>query len=179
MKTELYWVPGPWHGRLAIVPRPRGGDWLEDEIQAWRRAGIDTVLSLLTAEETADFDLFDEEKLCRASGIQFRSFPIADRDVPESRTAFSDLIKDLAAELASGKNIAVHCRQGIGRAALVAIGLLISSGMNAEAAIDRVGTARGLPVPETQDQRQWIASFAKSILDGPNAQKNRTPRASL
>ena len=36
MHTELYWIPGPWLGRLAIMPRPRGGDWLEDEIRSWR-----------------------------------------------------------------------------------------------------------------------------------------------
>jgi hypothetical protein len=47
MRTELYWVEGPWSGRLAIMPRPRGGDWLEEEIQSWRRSGIDVVVSLL------------------------------------------------------------------------------------------------------------------------------------
>ena len=51
MWTELYWVDGPWLGKLALAARPRGGDWLEDEMANWRRAGIDTVLSLLTPEE--------------------------------------------------------------------------------------------------------------------------------
>lgn len=48
MRNETYWVNGPWLGKLAIGPRPRGGDWLEDEVSAWRLAGIDAVLSLLT-----------------------------------------------------------------------------------------------------------------------------------
>jgi len=48
MGTELYWVGGPWPGKLALASRPRGGDWVEDEMADWRRAGIDTVLSLLT-----------------------------------------------------------------------------------------------------------------------------------
>jgi hypothetical protein len=35
MTTELFWIPGPWKGKLAIVPRPRGGDWLDDEVGGW------------------------------------------------------------------------------------------------------------------------------------------------
>ena len=31
MKT-VYWLDGPWLGRLAIVARPRGDEWLTDEL---------------------------------------------------------------------------------------------------------------------------------------------------
>ncbi len=164
MRTELYWVQGPWPGRLAIMPRPRGGDWLEDEIQAWRRSGVDVVVSLLTPEEIGVLNLAEEGGLCRANGIPFFSFPITDRGVPATRDAFSDLVMKLAEQLAEGKNIAVHCRQGIGRAALVAICLLVLSGMSAEAAIQRVSAARGCSVPETPEQKHWIADFAKSLV---------------
>ena len=163
MKTALYWMPGSWSGRLAIMPRPRGGDWLKDEIQSWRRSGVDGVVSLLTPDEMADLSLADERGLCQANGIQFFSFPITDRGVPSSREAFSDLVTKLAEQLADGKNIAVHCRQGIGRAALVAICLLVLSGIDPEAAIQRVSTARGCSVPETPEQRRWVADFAKSL----------------
>jgi hypothetical protein len=54
MGTELHWVDGPWPGKPAVASRPRGGDWLEDEIASWRRAGIDTVLSLLAPDEELD-----------------------------------------------------------------------------------------------------------------------------
>jgi protein-tyrosine phosphatase len=149
---------------LAITPRPRGGDWLEDEIQSWRRSAIDMVVSLLTSEEVAELSLADEADLCRANNIQFFSFPITDGGVPSSREAFSDFVAKLAEQLAVGKNIAVHCRQGIGRSALVAIGLLVLSGMEPEAAIQRVSAARGCPVPETSEQRRWGADFAKSLM---------------
>jgi hypothetical protein len=36
--------------RLAIMPRPRAGDWLEDEAISWRRQGLDTVVSLYNVE---------------------------------------------------------------------------------------------------------------------------------
>src|SRR5205807_7287615 len=106
MLIELYRIEGPWLGRLAIMPRPRGSDWLEDEIKSWRRSGVDVVLSLLTPDESAELSLADEEGLCRANGIHFVSFPIIDRGVPSSMKAFSDLVTKLAEQLVEGKNIA-------------------------------------------------------------------------
>jgi protein-tyrosine phosphatase len=164
MRTELFWIEGPWPGRLAIMPRPRGSDWLEDEIQAWRQSGIDVIVSLLTPDELADLDLTAEQELCRANRIEFVSFPIADRSVPSSMEAFSHLVSALVELLAGGKNMAVHCRQGIGRAALVAICALVLSGLETKTAITRVGTARGCGVPETAEQRRWIEDYARSIL---------------
>jgi hypothetical protein len=115
MRTELYWIDGPWQGKLAILPRPRGGDWLEDEVRGWRAAGVDVIVSLLTSDEVADLDLAQESALCEAYGIDFWSFPIVDRSVPASRKATLDFVKKLAKLLAEGKSIAIHCRQGIGR----------------------------------------------------------------
>lgn len=166
MRTELYWIEGPWRGRLAIMPRPRGGDWLEDEIQSWRRSGVNVVVSLLTREEQAELNLFDEEALCRANGIEFVSFSIVDRGVPSSAEAFSEQVIKLVEQLANGQNIAIHCRQGVGRAALVAICLLSVSGMEPAAAIERVGAARGCSAPETPEQRRWITAYAKSLVTG-------------
>jgi hypothetical protein len=51
MRAKVFWVNGPWLGRLGILPRPRGGDWLSDEAKAWREAGVDVVVSLLEPEE--------------------------------------------------------------------------------------------------------------------------------
>jgi protein-tyrosine phosphatase len=148
------------------MPRPRGGEWLEDEIQAWRRSGVDVVVSLLAREEQSDLNLPEEESLCRANSIEFISFPIVDRGVPSSAEAFSDQVAKLAERLADGKNIAVHCRQGIGRAALIAICILIWSGLEPTAAIERVGAARGCAVPETAEQRRWVTDFARSLVTG-------------
>ena len=39
MRPEIYRVGPVEHGRLAIVPRPRGGDWLADELQGVRDVG--------------------------------------------------------------------------------------------------------------------------------------------
>ena len=164
MRTELYWIDGPWPGRLAIMPRPRGADWLEDEVQSWRRAGVDVVLSLLTPDERTELGLDQEGPLCRANRIEFQSFPIADRAVPSSMAGYAEQVAKLAEHLANARTVAVHCRQGIGRAALLAIGLLVMSGVGPEAATQQVGKARGCTVPETSEQRRWIADYAKTFV---------------
>lgn len=163
MKSDLYPVSGPWAGQLMVMPRPRGGDWLEDEVRGWRKAGIDTVVSLLTAAEVGELELGDEERLCLANQLRFVAFPIEDRDVPASATDFADLVTDVAGALGTGSNVAVHCRQGIGRAGLVAVGLLIRGGMTPEQAMQHVGAARSRTVPETPEQQRWIEQFALSL----------------
>jgi hypothetical protein len=86
MLTELFWIDGPWTGRLAISPLPRGGDWLEDEIRAWRDAGVEVVVSLVTPDEASDLELEREPEICEAHRIRLMSLPIVDRGVPASET---------------------------------------------------------------------------------------------
>lgn len=161
MKTEIYWVPTAGPGRLAIMPRPRGDDWLEDEVRWWRANRIDIVVSLLTGSEIHDLGLSEEALLCEKTGLSHRSFPISDRGTPTSKSAFLTIVESLVSELGSGKNVAIHCRQGIGRAPLVAAAILLLMGFNLDVAIKTVAEARGCPVPETAEQQRWLADFAK------------------
>ena len=165
MRTTAYWIAGPWPGRLAIVPRPRGGDWLEEEVRSWREAGLDVMVSLLTHDEDTELELHQEELLCRARGIQFHAYPIQDRGVSTSRKATSDLVQKLEKALEAGKSVAVHCRQGIGRSSLIAALLLISAGIDPEAALVQISQARGCAVPDTLEQRNWIKSFAVAPIN--------------
>lgn len=157
MRAEVYWVSGPWPGRLGIVPRPRGGDWLADEVHSWRDSGLDVVTSLLTPEEVPELGLQEEAERSRAEGLEFHAFPIPDRGVPSSRAEMARLVKDLETALRSGKNVAVHCRQGIGRSSLVVASLLASAGEDPDEAFRRIEKARGTSVPDTDEQRAWVA----------------------
>jgi protein-tyrosine phosphatase len=160
MWTELHWVDGPWPGKLALASRPRGGDWLEEEMAGWRRAGVDTVLSLLTAEEEQELELKREGREANTRGMKFASLPIPDRQVPNSESEVSATLDRLDADLSAGKNVVVHCRQGIGRTGLVAACLLVAKGLTPEAAVKTLSAARGNPVPETAEQRRWIDHYA-------------------
>jgi protein-tyrosine phosphatase len=151
------------------MPRPRGGDWLEDEVRAWRDAGVDLVVSLLEESEVTDLDLAAEEELAHANNVEFVSFPLVDRGIPESGDTVWELATKLALGLSQGTNVAIHCRQGIGRAALVVIATMLRLGVDAEAAMERVSKARGRVVPETTDQREWLVEFARKYAKTPPA----------
>jgi protein-tyrosine phosphatase len=163
MRSDLYWVHGPWPGKLALAARPRGGDWLPDELANWKHAGIDTVLSLLTPEEQRNLELVREAVESQKQGLMFTSFPIPDREVPASETKFSEALRAANEGLLQGKNLLIHCRQGIGRTGLFAACLLIRAGMSPSAAVDLVSTARGIPIPETTEQRDWIERYAPAM----------------
>lgn len=163
MPKELYWLDGSWPGKLAVGPRPRGGDWLKDDVAAWKRAHIDAVLSLLTPDEERDLDLRDEAGEVKAQGMNFTSFPIPDRQIPRSEGKWSEVLGRVARDLTAGKNLLVHCRQGIGRSGLVAACLLVKKGMSPGAAVESVSATRGMPIPETTEQRDWIDHYAAAL----------------
>ncbi|MDP1919947.1 MAG: hypothetical protein Q8L14_27115 [Myxococcales bacterium] len=159
MRTNLYWVETGAAGRLATMARPRAGDWLEDEMRGLKTAGIDVVVSLLTHDEVSELGLEGEPQACEQVGLRFRSFPIPDRELPPSTIATKTFIAALQTELVSGSSIAIHCRMGIGRASLVAASVLRMQGIDGTDALARIAAARGLPVPDTDEQRQWVIDF--------------------
>jgi protein-tyrosine phosphatase len=165
MFTELHWLDGPWRGKLAVSARPRGGDWLDEELAGWRKSGVDEVVSLLTPEEVESLELQNEAAHATGAGMQFRSFPITDRWVPASKLQALRFIEGLDADLASGKNVSIHCRQGIGRAGLIAASLLVARGRQPADAFEQVSTARGITVPETTEQREWLESMANELTE--------------
>ena len=163
MPANLYCIPGPWPGKLAVAARPRGGDWLQDELKTWKHTGVHTVVSLLTPEEEHALDIENESTEARHLGINFLSLPIPDRQVPISRTELTAVLERIDIELAAGKNVLVHCRQGIGRSGLLAACLLLTKGIDAETAVRHVSESRGVRVPETADQQRWIEQFASTF----------------
>lgn len=139
-----------------MITRPRGGDWLEDEVNAWRRDGLDVVVSLLERDEADQLELRHEGDIAKSKNVQFISFPIPDRGVPISTKNAISFLRELAAKLEDGRNVAIHCRQSVGRSGLMAAGLLVTSGMGVDKAIEAVSIARGQVIPETPAQLQWI-----------------------
>ncbi|HMH49143.1 MAG TPA: dual specificity protein phosphatase family protein [Candidatus Acidoferrum sp.] len=171
MAAKIFWVTGLWRGRLGIVPRPRGAEWLDDETRAWREAGVDLVVSLLEPDEEADLDLTGESASAKNNGTAFRAFPIPDRSVPSSCEAVAELADQIIDALSAGKTVVVHCRQSIGRSAMVIAAVLLAGGLDAETAVNAIRQSRGLDVPETQAQRQWISDFSAWLSSRRAAQQ--------
>ena len=166
MVPIVHWIEAPPPGRLAIVPRPRAGEWLDDEIAGWRTAGIDLVVSLLESGEAAELGLHREADLCDENRIEFVSFPVPDRGVPPSWPAASDLARLLTSRLSQGRTVAVHCRAGIGRSSVIAARVLVRLGANSDRAFETIARARGVEVPDTEEQREWVRAFAGRVRSG-------------
>jgi len=162
MHIPLYSIPEELSiGKLSIMPHPRGGDWLLDEITSLHEAGVDILVSLLTFLEVSEFDLVEEEAFCRQHGITYCSFPIKDRSVPPFSMHTFAFLEQLASYLSEGKHVALHCRQGLGRAALIAACILVLNGLTPDQAWTLLSKVRGYPVPETAEQRKWAVAFSQ------------------
>lgn len=157
--NEIFWIRDNSSPLLAIVLRPRGNDWLEDELRRMKQAGIQTIVSLLQEEEAELLGLVEEGPLAEKLGMQFVSYPIPDVNVPQDRASFERFAAELASRLRSGVCIGVHCRGSIGRASLTTSCTLIELGWEPRAALTAVETARGCPVPDTEEQREWILGY--------------------
>ena len=162
----MYFVSKVFNGKVYVMPRPRMGDWLEDEIRRFRHAGITGIVSLLTPAENCELDLTAEAQLCDVHGLSFYGFSIADRGVPESGIRFVKFIGTLCNALQDGASLAIHCRAGIGRAGMTAASLLIASGMRGDGAFELVENARGRTVPDTPEQREWVLQMADMLRHG-------------
>jgi protein-tyrosine phosphatase len=157
--SDIFWIDGNPPPGLAIVARPRGTDWLDDEMLQLKRGGIDTLVSLLEKREAEWLGLEDEETAAQQVGIAFLSHPIPDTHVPTSTASFRTFVIDIADRLRRGERIGVHCRGSIGRATVTAACTLIHLGWKPGDALVAVEATRGCPVPDTEEQRAWIMAY--------------------
>jgi len=100
--------------------------------------------------------------------MRFVSFPVADRAVPASEAEVAAALEKLHGELSAGRNVVMHCRQGIGRTGLMAACLLVTIGWDPQAAVEHLSAVRGAAMPETAEQRRWIDRFAARAARTPS-----------
>ncbi|HEX6878896.1 MAG TPA: hypothetical protein VF135_00905 [Terriglobales bacterium] len=156
MKFTIYPIPSVAPLRLAIVARPRGGDWLCDELSGLRSEGVDVLVSMLTMPEAEELLLQRESEECRAAGIEFVSISIPDRSVPPNKGSFLQDVDSIIDLLRKGHFVGVHCRASIGCSSVLAVSVLIRLGMDGAEAFRIVEAARLRPIPDTEEQKRWV-----------------------
>jgi len=144
------------------MAHPRGFELVDDEMAHLRSADFDVVVSLQPAEEQAYIGLTGEAEAVRRAGMTFRHFPITDMGVPDDESA-SEIVAEIVADLRAGRHVVVHCHAGIGRSSTLAAAALIRLGRGAADACTTISAARGMRVPETQTQRDWLDRWAKLV----------------
>jgi protein-tyrosine phosphatase len=156
MRPTCYTVDHPGPGRLSTMAKPRAGDWLADEMADLAAAGTDILVCALTVAELVELDLTGEAQAAYDAGLHFVSIPIPDRGVPDL-PAVMPTLEMLATRFQNGAHIVTHCRFGIGRASLLAAAILTLSDVTPDEAWSSLERARGLAVPDTVEQRHWVA----------------------
>ena len=156
---NIFWIKGNPPAKLAIVLRPQGDNKLEEELLRLKRSGIHTLVSLLEHWEAGSLGLADEGPAAVHVGLNFLSYPFPYTHVPVDTDFFRSFVAGLADRLRSGESVGIHCRGCVGRSAIVVACTLIHLGWQPEAALEAIETARGVPVPDTKEQEEWILSY--------------------
>jgi protein-tyrosine phosphatase len=154
--SPFTWIDAAGRFRLAIHHRPRSGSWLAIDLAAYKKHGVDVLVSMQPVPEAERMGLLEEGAVATDLGIEFLRFAVLDHDVPEDREAavvFADLLR---ARLEANKGVLIHCYAGIGRSGLMAVLTMMRAGFGFEDASERVSLARGILVPETIEQRRWL-----------------------
>ncbi|MFT5219818.1 MAG: protein-tyrosine phosphatase [Planctomycetota bacterium] len=158
MSPEIFIIATIEGGCLSVMPRPGVNQPLADDIRAIADEGYDQVVSLLAQDEAQELGLAQEAALVQAAAMEFTAFPIDDFTLPEPLQAFSEFTYCHYQNLMQGRKIVLHCRAGIGRSGMTAAAILIHSGQTADAAFDQISRCRGVEVPDTAEQKDWIRS---------------------
>jgi protein-tyrosine phosphatase len=146
--------------RAAAKRIDRINDWLHvggalppEEYQRLRETGITHVIDL--REEAP----LDSERL-RELGIARRHVPVPDRGSPTIEQLVE--VAHWVAEWYGTGRMYVHCKGGFGRAATMAVGLLVFRGSTLDDAVEKVRKAR----PEmrlNEDQLTWLRAVGGHI----------------
>ena len=166
MQPDIYQVELIGSGYLAVMAKPVSGEWIEEEFMGIANEGIKQIVSLLEVHESYDVGLQNEAKLAEKNNMAFISYPIKDRGLPKSVAEFSDFTKNIYSQIVEGYNTVIHCRAGIGRTGIVAAGVLLHCGFKPDEAFKHISIKRGVQVPDTDEQYNWIKSNRSEITSG-------------
>ncbi|MBN1575726.1 MAG: dual specificity protein phosphatase family protein [Chitinispirillaceae bacterium] len=145
-------------GKLAGSDLPGGGSPalrpLRDDVEYLVHEGVRILVSLVRPEGPV-------ERVCEASGMQWRYFPIPDFSVPDVNGSFPNLVDECIRLFTSGSPVCIHCQAGIGRTGLVLsciVGAYLQlDGRQAVSTVQAIRTA-----VETEEQRRFVVSFLKA-----------------
>lgn len=166
MKPQIYQVEHIGSGSLSVMAKPVSGEWIDDEFRGISELGINRIVSLLESEESRDLGLNQEKQVAEQNNIEFISYPIKDRGLPRSVIQYLDFTKKLYQESASGLHTVIHCRAGIGRTGIIAAGVLLHCGFEPLDALNHISAKRGVEVPDTQEQIDWVVQSYEALSKG-------------
>ena len=162
---EVFRVASIGKGYLAVMARPGVSEPLRDTFDALARLDVGVVVSLLEDSEARELGLAEERAACESAGIEFLSFPIEDLGLPRDAGAVAHFSKLAHSRIRNGSALVFHCRAAIGRSGMMAASVLLHEGLTVREAFARISAARGLTVPDTPGQLEWVESNYEIIVN--------------
>ena len=161
MRASLHVIAGRGSGQLATIAHPRGDDWEADELGSLAGSGVSVLVSALTTAEQQRLGFGSTSATAARLGVDFLPFPVGEGGIARDDAAkVVGLAGRLAAQVSAGRFVVTQCFAGIGRSTLLAGATLVMLGIGPERALELLTVARGLPVPDTEAQRDWLYQFA-------------------
>lgn len=131
--------------QLIFTPCPGTRDTsVSDALTELKQAGASALITVMPSTELKDNGADQLPEECAAMGIEWFHLPVADEQAPgpDFDAAWSQHKERISALLASGQQVAIHCKGGSGRTGLIAGQLLIASGVSLQAATEKVQSIR-------------------------------------
>jgi atypical dual specificity phosphatase len=141
-------------GKLGTTPLPGAVADINHDLAALRMVGITTLITLTTGDLPQD--------VLQKHGLRNVHLPIYDREAP-TVLQLKMLTLRMTEMLARGEALAVHCRAGIGRTGTVVAGWLVSEGLTAEAALERIRKIDKHYV-QTVEQEKFLHDFETYLI---------------
>lgn len=123
----------PDQGCLIFTPCPgTKGVGLETSVSELHQAGADAIVTMMTDEELAKFEVDSLPDVVRQSGMTWFHFPVEDDAAPGEvfEQSWQARKPEVLALIEQGKCVAIHCRGGSGRTGFMAAVIMRELGMD-------------------------------------------------
>jgi protein-tyrosine phosphatase len=120
------------------------------------------LISLLENREAKFLKLENESEEAKKVYSEFIHFPIPDMGIPVYKD-FVNFIDLMFFKTQHSKKIIIHCKHGIGRSGLIALGLMVNDGNDLIESIKTISKIRGYDIPQSRSQRKLISLYYKNI----------------
>jgi len=135
----------PDSGRFIFTPCPgtKGVD-LATSISQLHQAGADAIITMMSDEELAKFEVSDLPEVVKQNDMTWFHFPVEDDAAPDDKFEQSWQYRksEVLSMIKQGKCIAIHCRGGSGRTGFMAAVIMRELGMDEKQATDLVKSLR-------------------------------------
>jgi ADP-ribosyl-[dinitrogen reductase] hydrolase len=167
---------GPTCGRIGMTICPGkkqtdalSGAWdrtLDEDMEAIKAFEAAALITLMPDGELQSLRVSSGQIRDKASvlGIEWFQLPIPDQGIPDRafEAAWAVVEPRLLALLRAGRNIAIHCKGGLGRTGTIAALLLVELGADPRVAIQSVRNARAGAIENIQQEQYVLAKLRKT-----------------